>query len=186
LPPTRKPRQKKKPRKNEPTWELRGHLYQLAGVDLTAIDGCSSTTVQAVLCETGVDMRPWKTERHFASWLGLSPHQDISGGKVLRSRSQKTKNRANTALRLAAQSLKDSQCWLGAYFRRQRSRLGAAKAITATAHKIARIFYWMLKDRREFKDLGMDYYESQYRQRQIRSLEKKARSLGIRVVLPAA
>jgi transposase len=185
LPPSRKPQQKKRPRKNDPTFDLRSHLYQLAGVDLTAIDGCNAATIQVVLSETGVDMRPWRTERHFASWLGLCPHNDISGGKVLRSRSKKTKNRANTALRLAAQSLKDSQSWLGAYFRRQRSRLGAPQAIVATAHKIARLIYFMLKQSREFRDLGADYYEAQYRWRQIRSLEKKAETLGLQVVYAA-
>jgi len=185
LPASRKPQQKKKPRKNDPTFDLRPHLYQLAGVDLTAIDGCNNSTIQVVLSETGVDMSRWRTCGHFASWLGLSPHNDISGGKVLRSRSKRTKNRANTALRLAAQALTHSDSWLGAYCRRMRSRLGAGKAITAAAHKLARIIYYMLKHRCEFRDLGADHYEIQYRWRQVASLQKKAASLGLQLVSAA-
>lgn len=126
-------------------------------------------------------MTSWKTCGHFASWLGLSPHNDISGGKVLRSRTNKTKNRANIALRMAAQGLKHSDSWLGAYFRRQRARLGAPKAITATAHKISRIIYYMLKFKIEYVDLGAEHYEIQYKNRLIKSLTKKAASLGFQL-----
>jgi len=180
LPPSKK--QQKKPRKNAPTFDLRSRLYEMAGVDLTAIDGCNAATIQVVLSETGVDMEPWRTCGHFTSWMCLAPHNDISGGKVLRSRAKKTKNRANTALRLAAQALTHSDSWLGAYYRRQRARLGAPKAIIATAHKIARIIYYMLKYQREFVDLGANHYEAQYRKRQINSLTKKAASLGLLLV----
>jgi transposase len=113
LPPAKKNR--KRPRRTDPPFDLRTKLYQMAGVDLTAIDGCNTTTIQTVLSETGVDMRAWKTCKHFTSWLGLCPPNDISGGKVLNSKTRKTKNRANTALRLAAQSLHPSDSWLGAY-----------------------------------------------------------------------
>jgi transposase len=185
LPPSKRPQ--KKPRKNQPTFDLRTQLYRMAGVDLTAIDGCNAATIQTVLSEIGTDMGPWVTCGRFTSWLGLCPHNDISGGKVLKSRTQKTKNRANTALRLAAQSLTHSESWLGAFYRRQRTRLGAPKAITATAHKMARIFYYMLKYRREFVDLGADHYEAQYRKRQLQGLTKKAASLGLLLVpVPAA
>src|SRR5438874_109130 len=180
LPPSKK--QQKKPRKDAPTFDLRSRLYEMAGVDLTAIDGCNAATIQVVLSETGVDMEPWRTCGHFTSWMCLAPHNDISGGKVLRSRAKKTKNRANTALRLAAQALTHSDSWLGAYYRRQRARLGAPKAIIATAHKIARIIYYMLKYQREFVDLGANHYEAQYRKRQINSLTKKAASLGLLLV----
>src|SRR6266540_1503974 len=163
-------------------FDLRSRLYEMAGVDLSAIDGCNAATIQVVLSETGVDMQPWRTCGHFTSWMCLAPHNDISGGKVLRSRAKKTKNRANTALRLAAQSLTNSDSWLGAYYRRQRARLGAPKAIIATAHKIARIIYYMLKYQREFVDLGANHYEAQYRKRQINSLTKKAASLGLLLV----
>lgn len=176
LPPSK--RKQHKPRKNDPTFDLRTELYKMVGVDLTAIDGCNVTTIQSVLSETGPDMQPWKTCGHFASWLGLCPHNDISGGKVLKSRTNKTKNRANIALRMAAQGLKHSDSWLGAYYRRQRARLGAPKAITATAHKISRIIYNMLKYKKEYVDLGSEHYETQHKKRLIKSLTKKAASLG--------
>ncbi len=172
-------------KRNGPRFDLRTRLYEMAGVDLTAIDGCNVITIQNVLSETGVDMRPWKTSRHFASWLGLCPHNDISGGKVLRSKTRKTQNRANTALRLAAQGLNHSDSWLGAYYRRQRMRLGAPKANIATAHKLARIIYFMLKHQTEFVDLGASNYEAAYRTRQVRGLRQKARALGFQLV-PAA
>ena len=180
MPPSKRPQ--KKPRKNQPTFDLRTLLYKIAGVDLTAIDGCNAATIQVVLSETGVDMQPWRTCGNFTSWLGLCPHNDISGGKVLKSRTQKTNNRANTALRLAAQALTHSDSWLGAFYRRQRGRLGTPKAITATAHKMARIIYFMLKYGREFVDLGADHYEAQYRKRQVRSLAQKAVRLGFLLV----
>jgi transposase len=173
---------KKQKQKNQPTFDLRAELYKVAGVDLTAIDGCNAVTIQTVLSETGIDMKPWPTCGHFTSWLRLCPHNDVSGGRVLKSRTQKTANRANTALRLAAQSLSHSNSWLGAYYRRQRARLGPPKAVTAAAHKIARIIYHMLKHGTEFVDFGTDHYEAQYRRRQIRSLEKKAGSLGLYLV----
>jgi transposase len=176
----------KKARKNEARFDLRTQLYKMAGVDLTAIDGCNAATIQTILSEIGTDMRPWATVRHFSSWLGLCPHNDISGGKVLRSRTRKTKNRVNTALRLAAQAVSHSDSWLGAYYRRQRARLGAPKAITATAHKMARIIYSMLKYRKEFVDLGADHYEAQYRKRQTQGLMKKAKSLGFQLIPIAA
>jgi transposase len=160
LPPSK--RKQHKPRKNDPTFDLRTELYKMVGVDLTAIDGCNSTTIQSVLSETGTDMQPWKTCGHFASWLGLCPHNDI-------------------ALRMAAQGLKHSDSWLGAYYRRQRARLGAPKAITATAHKISRIIYNMLKYKKEYVDLGSEHYETQHKKRLIKSLTKKAAILGFQL-----
>ena len=167
-----------RPRKHEPAFDLRTSLYQLCGVDLTAIDGCQAVTIQTVLAETGIDMRPWRTCGHFTSWLGLCPHRDISGGKVLRSRTKKTKNRAKIALRMAAQSLHHSDSALGAFYRRMRARLGAPKAIVATAHKLARIIYTMLKYHKEHRDLGAEHYEARYRERQVKHLKHKAARLG--------
>jgi transposase len=184
-PPIQPPPAKRQPKqrgKKGPAFDLRTQLYQMAGVDLTAINGCNAATIQTVLSETGPDMGPWPTCGQFTSWLRLCPHNDISGGKVLKSRTQKTKNRATTALRLAAQSLTHSNSWLGAFYRRQKARLGAPKAITASSHKIARIIYHMLKERKEFVDLGADHYEAQYRKRQTKGLMKKAASLGFRLV----
>jgi transposase len=172
----------RKPRKNQANYDLATSLYQLVGVDLTAIDGMDALTAQAVISEIGTDMSPWATVKHFTSWLGLSPHNDKSGGKILRSRTKKTQNRANLALRLAAQSLSRSQSALGAFHRRMTAKLGPAKATTATAHKLARTIYFMLKNRTAYVDPGVTYYEQQYRDRAIRNLKRRAEALGMDLV----
>ncbi len=175
-------RSNKKPLKNEPHFPLRESLYKMCGVDLTLIDGINSLTVQTVVSEVGLDMSRWKTVKHFTSWLGLCPSNDISGGKVLKSRTKKTNNRANTALRIAAMSLHRSNSALGAFYRRMRAKAGAPKAITATAHKLARIFYFMLRDSKEYVDMGADYYEAKYQQRVLKYLNHRANSLGFRLM----
>jgi hypothetical protein len=125
--------------------DLSSQLFRIAGVDLTKIDGIQVQTAQTVISEVGVDMSRWKTEKQFASWLGLCPDNRISGGKVLKRGTRHVVNRAATALRMAAWSLFRSQSALGANFRRLRRKLGAPKAITAMAHKLARLVYRMLK-----------------------------------------
>ena len=142
LPPARRV---KWPSKHQPRYDLRGELYRVTGVDLTLIDGLDVLTVQTVISEVGVDMSPWRTEHHFSSWLGLCPDNRISGGKSLKRGTRKVVSRVATALRPAAQSLWRSRSALGANFRRLRARLGAPKAITAMAHKLARLLYRMLK-----------------------------------------
>jgi len=171
-----------KRRKNQPHFDLASSLYQTVGVDLTEIDGIDALTVQAVIAEIGLDMSRWPTVKHFTSWLGLSPHNDISGGKILRTRTKKTKNRANTALRIAAQTLHRSDSALGAFFRRMRAKHGPAKAITATAHKLARIIYFMIRDRTPYQDPGAQQYEEQYQERLIRNLKRKAARLGMQLI----
>ncbi len=121
--------------KNAPAYDARSLLYRLLGVDLVAVDGLNEVTAQTVITEIGTDMRRWRDEKHFCAWLGLAPHNDISGGKVLRSRTLKTHNRAGQALRLAAQAAGKSQTAYGAFFRRMRAKHGPKKAIVATAHK---------------------------------------------------
>lgn len=172
-----------KARKNQADYDLAGYMYQILGVDLTAIDGLDALTVQTIITEIGTDVSAWPTVKHFTSWLGLAPHNDKSGGKVLRSRTKKTQNRANLAFRLAAQSVSRSQSAIGAFFRRMRAKHGPAKAVTATAHKIARILYLMLKNRVAYADPGVSYYEQQYRDRTIRNLKRKAATLGLDLVL---
>ncbi len=167
--------------KNAPEFNLRSYLYRLCGVDLTAIDGLNASTVFTILSETGVDTSPWRTEKHFSSWLCLCPNNKISGGKVLSTRTRKSKSRANKALRQAAQSLHRSPSYLGAYFRRMRIRLGPAQAITATARKLACIIYLMLKEQKEYIDFGEDYYMKKNREREIKKLTKKANALGFYV-----
>ncbi|MGD9002370.1 MAG: IS110 family transposase [Anaerolineae bacterium] len=183
-PPPKPKRQKR--RKNQAHFDLASSLYRIVGVDLTAIDGIDALTTHAIITEIGTDVNAWPTVKHFTSWLGLSPHNDKSGGKILRSRTKKTQNRANLAFRVAAQSLSRSQSALGAFYRRMRAKHGPAKATTATAHKLARIVYSMLKNRTAYSDPGVSYYEQQHRDRAIRNLKRKAAALGLDLTpLPA-
>jgi transposase len=168
--------------KNEPDFDLHGYLYRLAGVDLTRVKGLEVLTVQQIISETGVDMSPWPTVKHFASWLTLAPHNAITGGKVIKSKTQKSSNRAAQAFRMAAQSVARSDSALGAFYRRLRAKHGGPKAITATAHKIARIFYHMLKYKQEYHDPGADFYEQKYRDRVVKNLQRKAKALGLELV----
>jgi transposase len=173
---------------NAPTsFDLRGELYRISGTDLTQIDGINIMNAQTIIAEVGVDMNRFPSEAHFASFLGLCPDNQITGGKVLRRGTRHVENRAATALRMAATSLWRSKTYLGAKFRRLRARLGAPKAITAMAHMLARLVYRMLRYGEQYVDKGIKYYEDKYRQHEIRSIQKKAKDLGFVVTLsPAA
>ncbi len=164
--------------RNKLSFDARTHLFQMTGVDLTKVDGLDSLTVLKIISEIGLDMSRWPTVKHFASWLGLSPGSKISGGKVLSSKTKKCANRAAHYLRLAAYSLHSSKSAIGAFFRRKKAHLGPAKAITATAHKLARIIYNMLKNGTEYKDVGQDYYEQRYKNRVLQNLKRRAKQLG--------
>lgn len=169
--------------KNAPAYDARTLLYRLVGVDLCAITGMNASTVQQALTETGTDMSPWRTEKHFCSWLRIAPANDISGGKVLRSRTLKTHNRATQAFRLAAQAAsRSTHSAYGAYYRRMRARLGPEKAMNALAHKIARTYYHMLKHRVPFRDVSAEEYEKKARERELAHLRKKAARLGMTLV----
>jgi hypothetical protein len=157
-----------------------------AGVDLTQIDGINALTAQTVLSEIGLDMSKWKTVKHFSSWLSVCPYNDITGGKVIKSGTKKSQNRAAKSLRLAARSLIYSDSYLGAFLRRIKARSDAPTAITATAHKLARIIYAMLRDQSAYIDPGADFFEEQYRQRAVKNLQRKAKKLGFTVVPVAA
>lgn len=171
------PRTRKR-RKNQAHFDLATALHRMTGIDLTKIDGIDALTIQKVLSETGIDMTKWPTAKHFASWLCLCPNNKITGGKIIHTGVQPTKNRANAALRVAAASLTRSDSALGAFFRRKQARLGTPAAITATAHKLARIIYFLLKKQQPYHDFGSDYYEKQYRERVIRNLDRRAAKLG--------
>ena len=168
--------------KNDPAGEVRAQLYRLLGVDLTAVAGLHASTVQTIVSEIGTDMSKWRTDKHFCSWLGVAPHNDITGGKVQRSRTLKVRNRAAQALRMAAQSLSRSDSALGAFYRQLRARVGPEQAITATAHKLARIVYHMLKTRQPYHELGLEEYEARYRERRFKALQHQAAKLGYHLV----
>jgi len=168
--------------KNAPKFDLRSHLFKLCGVDLTRIDGIDVTTAFTVLAEVGADLSRFKDAKHFASWLGLCPGTKITGGKVLSGKTRRTDNRAAQALRLAAASLRSSQSALGAYYRRLCARMDKPRAVTACAHKLARLVYALLTKGEEYVDQGQDHYEERYRQRVVKSLTKRAEQLGFQLV----
>jgi transposase len=175
----------KRPRRrqgNAPAFEVWPYLYQMTGVDLTQIDGIDVLSALKIISEIGRDRTRWPTAKHFASWLGLCPGNKISGGKRYRSRTRPTANRAAAALRMAAQTLAHSHSALGAYYRRMRARLGAPEAITATAHKLARIVYSMLRQGVPYVDVGQHAYEQQYRDRVVKNLKRNARAFGFTLV----
>lgn len=184
--PAARPKNRLPSRKHIPQFDLRRELYRVAGVDLTQIDGINVQTAQVVISEVGVDMTRWQTEHHFSSWLGLSPNNQVTGGKVIRRRTKKVLNRASLALRLAAQSLHHSKTSLGAKYRRFRAKLGAPKAITAIAHHLARLVYRMLRFGTEYHDKGVEHYERRYHETQMKWLQKQAAALNMQLVQTTA
>jgi hypothetical protein len=164
--------------KNEPNFNLRAQLARIVGIDLVAVMGLSASSVQTIISEIGADMTRFPTVKHFCSWLGLAPHNDISGGKVLRSRTMKVRSRANQAFRDAAASVGRSDSAVGAYYRAMRARLGPRQAIVATAHKIARVVYHLLKNGEPFQEEGAEVYERKRRERELKHLARRAQKLG--------
>jgi transposase len=177
------PKPGKKAGGNAPEFNLRGELYRVTGIDLTRIDGINVMVAQTIVAEVGLDMSKWKTEAHFASWLGLCPDNKITGGKVFHRGTRHVENRAATALRLAASALWRSKTYLGAKFKRLRASLGAPKAVTAMAHTLARLVYRMLRYGQDYVDKGMQFYQQRYQQQQINWIQKKARDLGFEISL---
>ena len=151
-------------------------------MDLTAIKGIDENTALVLLREIGTDMSRWPTEKHFAAWLGLCPHHKISGGQGLARKVRPSANRAAPALRLAAQCLHHSPSALGAVFRRLKARLGTPQAITAIAHKLARLVYRLLKSGEDYVAQGMAEYEQAYRERTVQNLVRKAKALGYQLL----
>ena len=172
-------------RHNVPSFDARSLQQELTGMDLSAIPGLSSSLCLCILFETGLDMSKWPTEKHFASWLGLSPNPRISAGRDLGTRTKKCASHASRHFRQAATSVSHSHGHLGDFFRRMRARHGGAHAVTATAHKIAVIFYKMLANSEPYHKVDQTEYRERVRQHQIRNLEKRARRLGYRLTLPA-
>jgi transposase len=145
---------------------------------VTQINGLGPSLALKLVGECGTNLEAWPTAKHFTSWLGLAPHNKISGGKVLSSKTRRTGNRAASLLRLAAGTLGRTDTALGAFYRRLSARVGKAKAITATARKIATLFYNTLRYGMAYTDPGAGYYEDRYRQRVLSNLKRRAKSLG--------
>src|SRR2546425_424289 len=182
----RKERLKKK-KGNKPLFDLRTGLFRMTGTDLTRMDGIDVMTAMTILSEAGWDMSKWETEDHFVSWLRLCPDNRISGDKIIGKGRLPTNNRVSIALKMAASTLRLSNTYLGAQFRRLRSRLGTPVAIKAMAAKLARLVYRILRYGMKYVDRGAAFYEAQHRQLQIKHLKSKAAKLGFQIVqAPAA
>lgn len=175
-------RPRKTARDNAPGYDARSYAYEIYGVDLTAIPGIQGSTVQTLLAEVGRDLSKWPTAKHFTSWLGLSPNLKRSGGKDYSSQTRKVQSRAARALRLAAQTLRNSKSALGAFYRRLRGRIGPAKALTATARKLAVIFYTMVTRGTPYTEIGDDEYMKRHAQRCLKRLKHQAGRLGFDLV----
>jgi len=168
------------------SFDVRGHAWKLTGVDLFRIKGLNAETVLRIVSEVGADLRAFPTAKHFASWLCLSPNRRVSGGKVLSSRTRASSNRAAAAFRQAAVSVQRSDSELGAYYRRMRAKKGPGSATTATAHKIARLYYSLVRWGRQYEERAAADYEQRERARVLAILAKRAKGLGYELVARAA
>jgi len=172
---------KRKLKKHEYPRSLKDELIRMTGVDLTLISGIDVSSAIAIIGEIGIDMSQWKSAKHFASWLGLSPGNKVSGGKRLSGRTKDCANRASIILRMAANSLYNANSYLGAFLRRMKMRLGSPKAITACAHKIAKQVYLCLKYGRDYIEFTAARYESAFQEKQERNLIRKAKEMGYKI-----
>lgn len=175
----------KKPKKHEYPFDLTSELIRITGVDLTKIPAIGASTALTIVSEIGLDMNRWRSAKNFASWLGLCPGNKVSGGKKLSSKTKPCANRVAIALRVAANTLYRSECAFGAFLRRMKGRLGSPKAITALAHKLAKLIYMMLKYGHEYVEKGVEFYEDMYKKRREASLRKKAQEMGYDLVQAA-
>lgn len=175
--PLSKPRSRTK-QSNSLNFDVRPLLYQLTGMDLTQIHGIGPSVALALIAECGTDLSRWPTEKHFTSWLTLSPGCKISGGKVLSSHTRKSNNRIAARLRLVATAVGRTETALGAFYRRLAARIGKAKALTATARKIAILFYKAMRFGMRYEDPGADQYEQRYRERVVKQLQRRAAHFG--------
>lgn len=176
-PALRAPRHKTR-QPNAVSFDTRPLLYQLTGTDLTRINGIGPYLALRLIAECGTDLSRWPTAKHFTSWLTLSPGCKISGGKVLSAHTRKTTNRVSAHLRLAAVTVGRTNTALGAFYRRLAARVGKAKAVTATARKIAVLFYNAMRFGMDYQDPGADHYERNYRERVIKQLHRRAAEFG--------
>jgi transposase len=178
----KKKKGQRKARKNQPAFDLASELKRVMGVDLTKIDGVKVMTVQTLYAEVGADLSCFPTERHFASWLLLAPKRDVSGGKVIRHVTFHGSSRVANSLKMAAQSLKESNSYLGARYRSLRGRLGGERAVKAMARYLACLIYRMLTKGEAYVDRGAAYFEQKRQDRDLLFLKKKAASMGLQLV----
>jgi hypothetical protein len=161
---------------------VRQELFKLTGVDLFSIAGLGADTLLTLAGEVGFDMSPWQSEKRFTSWLSLCPGTRTSNGKVLSSKTRRSSNRAAAAFRIAASTVARSKTALGAFYRRIAARVGKPQAVTATARKLAALYYSLLKNGTAYVEMGQEAYERKYRQRRFNAMQKQALSLGYQLV----
>jgi transposase len=178
----RKKKEQRKPRKNQPAFDLEAELKRVMGVDLTRIDGVKVMTVQTIYAEVGADLSAFATEGHFASWLMLAPKRDVSGGKVIKHLTYNGSNRVANSLKMGAESLKDSDSYLGARYRTLRGRLGGVRAVKAMARYLACLIYRMLTKGEAYVDRGAAYFEKKRQDRDMVYLQRKAAALGMQLI----
>lgn len=176
------PRAKTYRRKNQPHFDLRAELARIAGVDVCQIEGIDALTAQTLIAECGIDMSAFPSEKNFTSWLGLCPNNRKTGGRIRSRRTRRVQNRAANAFRVAAQALHHSDSALGSFYRQMKARIGAGKATTATAHKLARLFYRLLKYGENYFTQSQAQYETLRRQRDIAALRRRAHRLGLQLL----
>jgi transposase len=176
------PRARRYRRKNQPHFDLRTQLARIAGVDICQIEGIDALTAQTLISECGIDMSPFLSEKNFTSWLGVCPNNRKTGGRIRSRRTRRVANRAADALRVAAQALHRSDSALGSFYRQMKARLGAAKAITATAHKLARLFYRLMKYGEAYFTQTQAQYDAMRRERDLHALQRRARRLGLQLL----
>jgi transposase len=182
LPEEKRKERLKKKKGNKPRFDLRAGLFCMTGTDLTRIDSIDVMTAMTILSEAGWDMSKWETEDHFVSWRRLCPDNRISGDRIIGKDRLPTNNRVSTALKMAASTLRTSKTYLGAQFRRLKSRLDTPVAIKAMAAKLARLVYRILRYGMKYVDRGAAFYEAQHRQQQIKHLKSKAAKLGFQII----
>jgi len=173
---------KAKVKKNEYSFNVKDHLKQLIGVDLTTVPGIDVNTALKLISEIGTDITKWPTEKHFCAWLGLCPGTKISGGRRLSSHTSHRTNKAAIALRMSASSLYRSKTAFGAFLRKMKARMGPVEAVTATAHKMGRAIYHMMLKRVDFHEAGADFYEKLNEAKTLKFLKKRAETLGYTLV----
>jgi len=178
----RSAKRQRKPKGNQPAFDLEAELQRILGVNAKSIDGLDVMTIQTVVAEVGPDLSAWKSEAHWSSWLNLAPKRDVSGGKVIRHTREHRTNRVGNAFRLAAQALFRSESYLGAKFRYLRAKLGAGKAVKAMARTLACLYYRLVTKGQAWLDRGTEAFEQQKQDRELASLQRKARSFGLQVV----
>jgi transposase len=163
--------------KHKISFNLTAYLQTISKIDVTRITGISELSALSILSEVGTDLKKWKTQHHFTSWLGLAPNTKISGGKIISSRLKKKKHYAGQAFRMAANGLKNSKGPLGDYYRRIKINAGGKKAVVATARKLAIIYYQMISNQAVFNPTALIEYQEKYKQKKITNLKKKLEAL---------